>query len=97
MIFSRAYDVLVDKTEGYDTVQIYRFIVSITISCPSKVLTNTALERSLEQHAVALALVLVLYSLYISGWNKDLHDLCGVFLLLLFIFLGGGDMKPIEV
>lgn len=53
MIFSRANDVLVGKREGYDIVWIYRFIASITINCPSKVLTNIRLDRSLEQPAVA--------------------------------------------
>lgn len=83
MIFRRAYDVLVGKIEGYDTVWIYRFIVSITINCPSKVLTNIRLDRSLEQLAVTLALVLVLHNIYISGWNKDLDDMWG-------FFFGGG-------
>lgn len=84
MIFRRAYDVLVGKIEGYDTVWIYRFIVSITINCPSKVLTNIRLDRSLEQLAVTLALVLVLHNIYISGWNKDLDD------MWVFFFWGGG-------
>lgn len=83
MIFRRAYDVLVGKIEGYDTVWIYRFIVSITINCPSKVLTNIRLDRSLEQLAVTLALVLVLHNIYISGWNKDLDD-------MWVFFFGGG-------
>lgn len=77
MIFSRAFDVLVGKIEGYDEVWIYRFIVSITINCPSKVLTNIRLDRSLEQHAEDLDLVLVLYNIYISDWDKNLDDVWG--------------------